>query len=384
MDRQVADPMSWETLRRLASFRAQRGCAISLYLNLDPTLAATAGDVATRINSLLGEGERSEAATRARLDHEERLGLKADFGRLRRFFAAEFDREGMQGFAAFAAGLDGIWTTLELPEPVPDAICVGPDFRVAPLVPLATRPDGTLVAHVSREQGHLYSLRNGHLEALADRTEEQPYRQHDQGGWSQSRYARHIDKLVAEHLKTVASELEEQRRAGAPKIVLVCTDDTRAGFLEMLSKEARAAVVGWTSVEAHAGAAELLHAVTPVLDRARAEEEAALVDRWREEAGKGGRAASGWRATLDAASDARVATLLYELGATRHAYQCPECGRASVANGACPLDGHTMEPRDDGLDLAVHHTIGHGGTALPLRHRHDLEPVEGIGALLRF
>src|SRR5438046_2443391 len=82
MDRQVADPMSWETLRRLASFRAQRGCAISLYLNLDPTLAATASDVATRINSLLGEGERSEAATSARLDHEQRLGLKADFGRL--------------------------------------------------------------------------------------------------------------------------------------------------------------------------------------------------------------------------------------------------------------------------------------------------------------
>ncbi len=39
----MAERVSWETLRRLASFRAQRGCAISLYLNLDPTIAATAG-----------------------------------------------------------------------------------------------------------------------------------------------------------------------------------------------------------------------------------------------------------------------------------------------------------------------------------------------------
>jgi peptide chain release factor subunit 1 len=380
----MADRVSWETLRPLASFRATRGCAISMYLNLDPSLAATAGDVATRINSLLLDGERQEAAKSERLSHEQRVALKSDFDRVRRFFETEFDREGMQGFAVFVAGLDDFWATVELPEPVPDAIGVGPDFRVAPLVPLATRPDGTLVAHVSREQGRLYSFRNGHLEEVADRTEEQPYGHHDQGGWSQARYARHIDKLVAEHLKTVAHELEEQRRAGVPKIVLVCTEDTRAGFMETLSKEARTAVVGWTSVEAHAGAAELFEAVLPVLEQAQAKEENEIVDRWREEKGRGGRASAGWHDTLDAASDARVATLLYELGARRGAFQCPQCGRASVTDGACPLDGTAMEPRDDGLDLAVHHTIARGGTALPLRHSHDLEPVEGIGALLRF
>ena len=380
----MAERVSWEALRRLASFRAQRGCAISLYLNLDPTIAATAGEVSTRINSPLAAGERSEAAARGSLGHEQRLGLKADLDRLRRFFATEFDRDGVQGFAVFAAGLDGMWSTVDLPAPVADAIHVGRDFRIAPLVPVATEPDGTLVAHVSREQGRLYRLRNGQLEEVADRSEEQPYGHHDQGGWSQARYARHIDKLVAEHLKTVANELEEQRRVGAPKIVLVCPEDTRPGFLEMLSKDARAAVVGWTNVEAHAGPGELLAAVGPVLEQAQAKVEAALIERWQEEAGKGGRATAGWRDTLDAASDARVATLLYELGARHRAFQCPQCGRASVANGACPLDGHAMEPRDDGLDLAVRQTLGHGGTALPLRHRHDLEPVEGIAALLRF
>ena len=70
----MAERVSWETLRRLASFRAQRGCAISLYLNLDPTIAATAGEVSTRINSLLAAGERSEAVTRQTLGHERALG----------------------------------------------------------------------------------------------------------------------------------------------------------------------------------------------------------------------------------------------------------------------------------------------------------------------
>jgi hypothetical protein len=43
-----------------------------------------------------------------------------------------------------------------------------------------------------------------------------------------------------------------------------------------------------------------------------------------------------------------------------------------------------MEQRNEGVDLAVHQTLAHGGTVCALRQRQDLEPVEGIGALLRF
>jgi hypothetical protein len=55
-----------------------------------------------------------------------------------------------------------------------------------------------------------------------------------------------------------------------------------------------------------------------------------------------------------------------------------------VTGGKCPLDGTELEPRDEGLDLAVHQTLSHGGTVWALRQHRDLEPVEGIGALLRY
>src|SRR5205823_2651749 len=51
----VADTVSWDQLRDLAGFRARKGCAISIFLNLDPALAATAPETATKINSLLDE-----------------------------------------------------------------------------------------------------------------------------------------------------------------------------------------------------------------------------------------------------------------------------------------------------------------------------------------
>ena len=75
----MADTVSWDQLRDLAGFRARQGCAISIFLNLDPALAATAPETATKINSLLDEAEKQEWAKRERLSHEEREGLKADF-----------------------------------------------------------------------------------------------------------------------------------------------------------------------------------------------------------------------------------------------------------------------------------------------------------------
>jgi peptide chain release factor subunit 1 len=376
--------VSLHGLRELAGFRAENGCAISLYLDLDPSVAPTAGDVATRVRSLLDTGAKSHGATRGDLAHEVRQGLREDFERLARFFDNEFDRDGAQGLAVFAAGLDNVWTVVPLPLKVPDTIRVADDFLLAPLVPLVGRGGGALVAVVNREQGRLYALRNGRLQELADLTEEAP-RRHDQGGWSQANYQRHVDNLAQEHYKAVGEDLERHfRRLQRPRIVVVCSEEVRPEFVQALSTEVCDAVIGWAAAEQHAGPAELHAAVVPVLEAWRARREDEAVERWREEAGRNGRAASGWAETLEAASDARVELLLYAEGVRHDAYRCPACGRASAVFGTCPLDGTSMEARDDGLDVAVRLTLANGGEALAVEHRQDLEPVEGIGALLRF
>ena len=377
----MAGTVTWERLRQLASFRAEQGCAISLFLNLDPSEVPTAGDAQTRMNAMLGAAEKAD---RTDLTHDQRQALKADFRRIAQWFDDDFNRDGARGLAIFAAWLDHFWLPLPLPEPVADGVKVGRDFHLAPLVPLVARTDGTIVAVVGREQGQLYRVQGGRLEPVADHFEEQPGR-HDQGGWSQARYQRHIEKLVQEHLKGVAAELDRSRkRMRAPKIVLVGSEEMRREFTDELSKEARDAVIGWAQAEAHAGPPELLEAVTPVLDKAQAEDERTVIERWREEAGRNGRAASGWAQTLEASSDGRVELLLFREGFDRPAFRCPACGRAAAEAGSCPLDGTRLEPHGDGLDLAVHQTLAHGGAVWAIRHHEDLAPVEGIGALLRY
>jgi peptide chain release factor subunit 1 len=377
----MAGMVTWSLLRELASFRAENGCATSLYLNLDPSDVPTAGDAQARMNALLTAAAKS---TRKDLTHEQRGSLKADWEHIARWFDDDFERDGSRGLVVFAAGLDNFWRTLPLPEPVPDKVKVGRDFELAPLVPLVGRADGTIVAVVGREQGRLYRLTGGRLEELVQHYDEQ-HGQHDQGGWSQARYRRHIEKLVQEHLKGVAEELDRsRRRLHSPRVVLVSSEEMRSEFTDELSADARAALVGWTSARAQAGPTELLEAVTPILERAEAADEAEAIARWREEAGRNGRAAAGWEQTLEAASDARVELLLFQEGSDRPAWRCPACGRAAVSDGSCPLDGTRMEEVDAGLDLAVHQTLAHGGAVWAIRHHEDLAPVEGIGALLRF
>jgi peptide chain release factor subunit 1 len=377
----MADSVTWSTLRQLAGFRAENGCATSLYLNLDPSEVPTAGDAQTRMNALLNSAEKVD---RKDLTHEQRGALKADFERIGRWFDDDFDRDGAHGIAIFAAGLDNFWSTLALPEAVPDRFKVGHELFLAPLVRVVARADGTIVAVVGREAGQLYRLQAGRLQEIGDYSDETPGR-HDQGGWSQARYQRHIEKLVQEHVKDVAEVLDRsRRRLHVPKIVLVSSEEMRSEFLDALSTDARESVVGWASAEAHAGPSQLLDVVTPVLEEAEAKDEAEVLDRWREDAGRGVRAASGWEQTLEAASDGRVEMLLFQDGVDHAAFRCPACGRAAASGGSCPLDGTSLEPTDAGLDLAVHQTLAHGGEVWSIRHQQDLAPVEGIGALLRF
>jgi peptide chain release factor subunit 1 len=380
----MTSSVTWDSLRDLARLRAEKGCAISLYLDLDPSVSPTPGDTSSRINALVDEVERSNAATRPELTHEQREGLRKDVERIRRFFEQEFTRNGARGLAVFTAGLDNVWQDLPLSEAVPDAVRVGRTFYLAPLVPLVGRGEGAIVAFVGRERGDLYRLRAGRLEELEEHFQEQPGR-HDQGGWSQARYQRHIEKLVDDHLREVSERLDRQvRRLRGPRVIVVASEETRADLEEKLTNEVRKAIIGWTTAEAHADAPALLDVVEPVLKRWRAEQETEAVEHWQEEAGRNGRAAAGWAKTLEAASDGRVELLLFQDGANRVAWQCPACGRLGSDGGTCPLDGTRMEPDDAGLDLACHQTLAHGGTIWAVRERRDLEPVEGIGALLRY
>jgi peptide chain release factor subunit 1 len=377
----VAATVTWEALRELAGFRSERGCAFSFYLGLDPSTTPTPADAETRLRSLLVRAEKEFANGGGRA-HDEKVAVARDLDRVREWWNDEFDRDGARGVAIFVSGADDFWRVLPLPSAVPDDVHLGRRLRLTPLVDLAGDGDGKFVAVVNRERGEVFRLRSGRLEEVVDRSEEQP-RQHDQGGWSQARFQRHIERLVAAHLKTVGGEIDKRvRRARGPQLVIVAPEQLRSEIESALSVEARESIVGWASAEAHASPVEVLEAAQPHFERAREARVHEAVERWREERGKHARASAGWAETLEAASDGRVELLLLGEGAGKKAFRCPDCGRAEAAGGSCPLDGTELEP-GAGADLAVEHTLAQGGAVVRVAVG-ELDDAEGVGALLRF
>jgi hypothetical protein len=167
----MASTVTETTLRRLAGFRAANGCAVSLYLDLDPSSVPTAPDVSTKFSAVLNKAEKI-ADARAR-DRDCRMALRDDLERIRAWWDTDFDRDGSSGVAIFASSADGFFEALPLPDPAGDDAWIGSGLRISPLLSQLGR-DGDLVAVVSRERGTVYRFGAGRLVEILDETEETP------------------------------------------------------------------------------------------------------------------------------------------------------------------------------------------------------------------
>ena len=381
----MAETVTWDGLRELAGFQAEKGCAISLYLDLDPSITPTAGDADARVSSLLAEGERRAEAESRSMTHEQRVALKNDFARIRDFFENDFDRDGARGLAVFTARLDNVWR----PRRSSSRFRTESGSGRSSTWRRSCRSSVEAKARSSRSWGA--SAASSTASRGPARRDRRPQRRGSRA--STTRAAGRSRATSDTSRSSWASTCGRSPRSStgacgsmrSPKVIIVSSEETRAELDDLLSKEVQTAVIGWTSAEAHAGPPELLELTSPFLEEARAREEAEIVERWREEAGRGGRAASGWEETLEAASDARIDVLLYEGSARARGLAVPALRtRCRPRGGQCPLDGTETEHREDGLDPPLHQTIANGGTVWAVSNRRDLDPVEGIGALLRF
>ena len=52
--------------------------------------------------------------------------------------------------------------------------------------------------------------------------------------------------------------------------------------------------------------------------------------------------------------------------------------------GTCPLDGATLLPRSQGLEVVLRETLRYGGKAFAIQDAEDLARAAGIGAMTRF
>jgi peptide chain release factor subunit 1 len=356
-----------DELRRLAQLRLDRPVVLSLYLDLDPTEFATPPARATAVRSLLDEAER-RLRERDGLSHEDRVDLEASLRRAAAALERDLPTEGAHAVAVFASNAADLFEALPLPRSVRSRVAIGHSPLVGPLARLERR-ERWCVALVSRRDARILRGSPDGLREI-EQIHDVVFGQHDQGGWSQARYQRGIEKEKDDHLRNTAEALMKhfKRRpfqrliVGGPREVVSDFESKLHGYLS----------------ERLAGRIE----AQPLFDAVEEEREAAALERLGE-----GRAALGLDDVLRALNERRVECLLLDERFAAPGAGCPECGwLGSGGERSCPVDGRELEQLDDLTEAAIELTLQQSAEILAVRRRREEleERAGGVAALLRF
>ena len=361
--------------------RLDRPVVLSLYLDLDPGRFGAPPARATAVRSLLDEADRAVRG-REGLSHDDRGRLGQSLERARAFLERDLPSDGAHAAAVFAAEPVDLFETHSLPRSAPSRVAIGRSPLVGPLAALARR-DRWCVVLVNRRDARLFlGSPDGLREVDALRDDVHP--QHQQGGWSQARYQRSVEKDVADHLGRTADTLLRRfkRRpidhllVGGPVELVPDLEGRLHGYLE--DRLAGRIEVDVETATAH----QVLEAARPrfeELDDERERQALARLD-------GGARAAAGLENVLPPLNERRVEALMVDERLSAPGSACPACGWLGPEGvERCPADETPLERLEDVVEPAIELALQQSAEVLPVRHRlQELRDRGGIGALLRF
>src|SRR3954452_15909805 len=341
--------LSPDTLRRLAELRADGGKIVSLYLNLDPSEFASGQARSTAINSLLDEAERAA--------RDEDPAVREDVSRLREHFKG-MDFSGAHGLAVFACGAEDLLETIKLPRAVQNCVVIDDAAYVEPLVEVQSGARYGVVL-VNRQTARIFRGSRDRLDQVAV-VDDEVHRRHDQGGWSQARYQRGIDKETQDHLKNAAEELlRRHNRRPFEALFVAAPEAVYKDFCEQPHPYLRERLTGRIEIDVeNTTADDVQQAAADVIAAHERKLEKETLDRLVGEKNSGGRGATGLEDTLVALNEQRVEALLLDDNFDAAGVCCPQCGwLGPLGHPKCPADGTETIERDDVTDLAVRRAL---------------------------
>jgi peptide chain release factor subunit 1 len=377
---QVAAPDP-TALRRLSEVRLDRPLVLSLYLDLDPSRFATPPARATEVRSLLDEADR-KVRELDQLSHADRSALETSLEKVRDLLSRNLDADGAHGLAVFACEARDLLETFKLPRSVPHRVAIDNSPVVGPLARLARRERWCVVL-VSKQDARVF---RGSPDGLREvvKVHDDVHGRHDQGGMSQARYQRSIEKDVADHLKSVSERLlRHYERQPFERLVVGGPREVAAEFESKLHPYLAERLAGRVDVDVEtAGPDQVLEAARDQFERFEKEREDEAIGRLDE----GSRGVAGLENVLPPLNERRVEALLIVDGFAAPGTVCHRCGwLGPEGESRCPADGERLERRDDITEPVMELALQQSAEVLPLTHRaDDLRDRGGIGALLRF
>ena len=372
--------LSHELVRKLAEWSPGEHPVTSAYLSVDGRMYPRRKDYELRLEELL-RAARDQARS---LSKEERRSVEGDAQAVRSYVVDRFQRGSTRGLALFSSSGAGLWEEIELSRPVRNQAVVAPHPDLLPLEALLEAYESFCTVLVDSEKARIFIAELGRVEEERDLLDDVPNR-HDQGGWSQSRFQRHVDEHRQKHLKHTADVLFRFfKRRGFDHLILAGPDEILPELEHELHDYLRKRIAARITLPVTASPAEVLERSLRVeedLDRERVRQ---AVDRIVAEAAAGRQAVSGLSATLTALGENRAGTLVVAMDLRAPGRECPSCGRLAERGRRCGTCGAKTREVADVVEGAVAQALRQGCRVETVSEAGALAARGGIGALLRF
>jgi peptide chain release factor subunit 1 len=356
-------------LDELASFDSGPYPVISLYLNLQP-----------------GEQGRDQFQTFVRNTLSERIATYTAQGPERESLDKDADaiRDYLQnvepsanGLALFASSGAGLFEAFQLATPVAEhAVYISDQPHLYPLAHLLDQYPRYAVVVADTQTARVLVIAANQIEH-AEAVDGPKTKRHKAGGWSQTRFQRHVDQFRSQHAKEVVDMLTRLVRDEQIRWVIIGGDEVIAPLLqEHMPKDVAERVIEVVAMDIRAPERLVLERALVLTGRKDEETDrervSALLDAYR----SGGLGTIGVERVRRALELGQVDELLITAQATAF-----EAAAGSAADESPAAERSPAERIADELVTKARQT------AASLRFIEDpglLEPHGGVGAFLRF
>ncbi len=371
----------------LGALRSEEWPIISLYLRVDKE-HVTDDHYSIRLKNLLRDVER--AKDELQLTRAQSQAVDEDVERIRAFFRDHGDEFG-QGVALFASSRAGLWRVYHVPREVGNEVDL--DFRpvIGRLVRVVEMFEPVCTCLISRDRARIFRGHLVHFYEVAVRLDEEVPGQHGQGGWSQARFARHIEDHVRQHFQRVGQVLFGLYEQDPFRfLVLAGPDEVVADFVDGLHPYLRERYIGSFNCLMEANVKQVLEETRRIVSAWQKEEKRRYVELVLAEALSRDMAVVGLERVVEVVQMQNVNALVVDDALQAPGRYCLRCGALQSIgseSATCVFCGGSVRARANIVPEVYAEAYRQNANLVFIAEpelRQQLDQYGGIGAILRY
>ena len=253
-----------DLMRRLAEAESAEAPILSVYVDTRPE--AHGGRPGERNELIIVRGRLDEVAGGMDPHTPARESLDADRQRIEALLGGE-ELNATDGVAIFACDRIGLWEAIGSRVEFDTQVAAGPTADLFQLARLLDDAVSAVIAVVDTSTCRLFVTRRGGITERSGPDEpSDEHKRHDQGGWSQARYQRHIDTQDQRFAQEAAAAIDRLVAREKPAHVIIAGDERAISVLDAeLPERVRPLVEHVARIDMRAAPDEVREDVRPIL-----------------------------------------------------------------------------------------------------------------------